>query len=173
MPVRYVVSKFTYSKFHTNLTRFCWFTAIYNGVQFLLGNSLVYNTLTLAVPDSRHRHTCNLFMWLPVSRHWKDWPAPATSLNDPSIVSTPLLTTTFSAVPVCIGRHRCGWGQSNSCFGVWPNSMICVSTATRSLASFILQNEKNCYSQWRLDITNYSVYREMFRLHGNLEDSCI
>ena len=37
---------------------------------------------------------------------------------------------------------RWGWGVVNSCFGVWPNSMICVSLIFRSFGSWMLTETK-------------------------------
>lgn len=42
-----------------------------------------------------------------------------------------------------------GWGVVNNCFGVCPNSRICVSRATFSLGSIILYKARYIIKPWR------------------------
>ena len=52
----------------------------------------------------------------------------------------PLRTSSRSTGgPVGDGRLRWGWGEVNSCLGIWPNSMICFSRAQRWLRSTVLK----------------------------------
>ena len=134
------------------------------GIQHSWGMTLKYISKSLSMIMNNNPQ---LLTWLPLR----------SAISSSTTTSPwPLRTSSRSTGgPVGDGRLRWGWGEVNSCLGIWPNSMICFSRAQRWLRSTVLKKKRDLYKGYtRREVSknSTSLYDKILVVNQMASVSC-